>query len=119
MTYVDEDMMLRAVERKGEFNFIHIESGIKIDFWVLKDNEFSKTQIERRIPYIISGQRVYFVSPEDLILNKLLWHKETGSELQLGDIKSVLKLQKRLDWEYLRKWAKKYSTIKVLESLKT
>ncbi|TSC75274.1 MAG: hypothetical protein G01um101430_481, partial [Parcubacteria group bacterium Gr01-1014_30] len=72
----------------------------------------------RRIPRNVLGQRVYFVSPEDLILSKLLWYKESESELQLRDIESVLKFQKKLDWEYLKKWAKIHSTFKTLEKLK-
>src|SRR3989338_7392465 len=44
MSYIDEQMVERAVERKGEFNFIHIESGIKVVFWVQDSSEFSKSK---------------------------------------------------------------------------
>lgn len=118
MSYIDENMMVLAVERKGEFNFIHIESGIKVDFWVQPRTEFYESKLRRRISKTIQGQKVYFVSPEDLILSKLLWHKESGSELQLRDVESVFKFQKKLDWRYLRKWAKEHSTLKVLKKLK-
>lgn len=118
MSYVDEDMVVRAFERKGEFNFIHIESGIKVDFWISSGDEFSKLQLKRRVPKMIAGRTIYFLSPEDLILNKLKWHKMSGSELQLRDIEVILKFQKKLDWKYLRKWAKQRSTLKILEKLK-
>jgi len=117
MSYVDERMVTRAFERKGEFNFIHIESGIKVDFWVSKGDEFSRAEFRRRIPKVIAGQKVYFVSPEDLILNKLRWHKESGSELQLRDVEVIMKFQKKLDKKYLTKWAKVHSTLETLETL--
>ena len=117
MSYVDEHMVRWAFERKGEFNFIHIESGIKVDFWISKGDEFSRGELRRRISKVIAGQRVCFVSPEDLILNKLRWHKESGSELQLRDVEVVMKFQKKLDKKHLIKWAKVHSTLEKLETI--
>ena len=31
--YIDKEMMDDAIKNRGEFNVIHAESGIKIDFW--------------------------------------------------------------------------------------
>src|SRR3989344_4231092 len=80
-------------------------------------DEFSGLKLKRRIPKMILSEKVYFLSPEDLILSKLLWSKESGSELQLKDIESILKFQKKLDLKYLRKWAATHSTISSLEAL--
>ncbi len=118
LTYIDEHMMMRAVDRKGEFNFIHIESGIKVDFFVLKDEPFSALRLKRRIAKSIGGKKVFFLSSEDLILSKLLWSKDTESELQLRDVASIMKFQKKLDWRYLQKWAKIHATAKTLTSLR-
>lgn len=117
LSYLDERAAERAVEQKGEFNFIHTESGIKVDFWVAGKEENSQRELNRRIPKVIDGHRIYFLSPEDLILNKLRWHKESESSRQLEDIESILKIQKKIDYKYLKKWAKKQSTFKILESL--
>lgn len=116
--YVDERMMQRALERHGEFNFIHPASGLKVDFWILKNEPYAKEQIRRRISKTIDGTKVYFVSPEDLILSKLRWHQQTGSELQLRDIKSVIQFQKKLDWKYLRKWSTIQGTQDILNELR-
>jgi predicted nucleotidyltransferase len=69
------------------------------------------------VPVQILGYKVYFVSPEDLILVKLKWHKTSSSERQLEDVESVIKIQKKLDWKYLEKWAKIQSTSEALQSL--
>lgn len=106
--YLDEETAKRAAERgKGSFNFIHPESGIKIDFFVERNDAFASSQFKRRIAKVIDGQKIYFVSPEDLILAKLKWHQESGSSRQLEDIESVFKISgNRLDLAYVEKWAK-------------
>ena len=108
-SYVDEDDALEALKANSEFNFVDGASGIKVDFFILnKKDEFAVSKISRRIAKKILNEEVYFSSPEDLILNKLLWHKESGSEKQLEDVKSILKISGEiLDRNYLETWAKK------------
>ena len=115
--YVDKRMMERALERKGEFNFIHPVSGLKVDFWVLKGEPFDVEEMKRKIVKKIAGVDVFLISPEDLILRKLLWYKESESDRQSEDIESIFKRQKKLDMRYIRKWAQKQSTFKILENL--
>ena len=106
--YIDRQMIDAALETKGEFNFIDGESGMRVDFWVAKDDEFSRERFKRRILKNIGGQDIYFISPEDLILIKLLWNKDSGSSRQLEDIESIFKISREnLDMQYLDQWAKK------------
>lgn len=113
--YLSEEAMKEALEREGEFNFIHPDTGLKVDFWVGK-NEFEKTKIRRGIPKEIKRQKINFITPEDLILSKLLWHKESESTRHLEDIESVLKISE-VDMDYIKKWARKHSTLDVLKKL--
>jgi|SRR3989344_1675979 len=116
--YVDRNMMLRALLQKSEFNVIDPDSDLKIDFWILKGTPFDTSELERRVKRKILGQSIFFISPEDLILRKLLWHTESQSDKQLEDIITVLRRQKKLDWPYLRKWSKKQGTGRILKGLK-
>ena len=116
-SYVDSDMMRRALERRGEFNFIDGASGVKVDFFVIGGRPFDQSQLDRRVGQHILGHRVYFVSPEDLILSKLLWLQLGESAKQREDIESILKMQEKLDWKYLRKWATIHKTISILNKL--
>lgn len=113
--YVSEEAMREALEIKGEFNFIHPQSQLKVDFWVVKDN-FNKLEIKRAIVKKIGGKKVNFVSPEDLILSKLLWYQLSESTRQLEDIDSVFKISK-VDMTYIRKTAGKQGTLEILENL--
>lgn len=117
--YVDEEMMRRALERRGEFNFIHPASGLKVDFWILKNDAFDKERMRRRVRKKLAGVSFYVTSPEDLILIKLLWYKESESTRQLEDIESILRIQKKLDKAYLKQWAKDHGTLALLKSLWT
>ena len=101
--YVDEDAAREAIERVGEFNFIDPETGVKVDFWIMKDASTGRPEFERRILKKIDGQKVYFVSPEDLILNKLTWYRESGSSRHLEDVESIFKISgRKLDKKYLQ-----------------
>ncbi len=118
MGYIDEDAVNEALEYKSEFNFIDQQAGIKVDFWVLKDDEFDKFRLKRRKIRKILEQKVYFISPEDLILTKLLWFEESKSTRHLEDIQSIMSIKKNeLDFKYLKSWAKKQKTSKLLEEM--
>ena len=114
--YVDEDVVYEALKYKSEFNFIDNETSMKVDFWILDDSGFDRSRLKRVVVRKVFGQKVHFSSPEDLILKKLLWFKESKSTRQLEDIHSILEIIKRkLDFKYLRKWARKQKTIELLE----
>lgn len=103
--YIDTCQALDAWERKSEFNVIESVSGVKIDFWLAK-GEFDKARIKRAWAKNIKGKMVKFISPEDLIISKLIWSKKAGgSWRQIDDVKSVLAVQgKELDFDYLKLW---------------
>lgn len=115
--YVDELAAVEAVNRGGEFNYIHSDSGIKIDFWVIKkDDKIGISELKRRIGKNIGKQKIYFISPEDLILSKLRRYKESRSARHLEDIESVLKISK-INKSYLLKEAKRQSNAQILEKI--
>jgi hypothetical protein len=117
--YADEDMVRDATERKSEFNFIDPDMGVKVDFFVLADNPYNKLKIKRAVLQDVFGvTKAYFVSPEDLILSKLLWSKESSSWKQREDVKTVLNNSKiKLDFKYINNWAEKQGTVEILEEL--
>ena len=102
--YIDEDMVKTEVARKGMFNLIHNRFIIKIDFILQKKNEFSESEFSRRRMVDLDGVKVWIVSPEDLVLSKLNWAKESISEMQLQDIRNIIKMSENLELEYINKW---------------
>lgn len=104
--YFDPNAALEALDRRDMFNIISFESGDKVDFWILADDEFRRTQFSRRRPVNAWGVSAFVETPEDTILSKLLWNKISPSERQINDVRGILVFQKNsLDYDYLRKWA--------------
>lgn len=117
--YIDEEMIRDAVLRHDEFNFIDGETGVKVDFWVRDTRDpFDASRFKRRVKKQILGEPIYFVAPEDLILIKLKWHKDSGSSRQLEDIESIFKISSdKLDLVYIEKWAKKLGGLDIIRGL--
>lgn len=102
--YVDRDTVLNAVKKNGMFNMIHYESVFKVDFIVRKDDKYRREEFKRRKQIVFEYMELYVVTPEDLVLSKLYWAKDSLSELQLGDVKNLLQNVKNLDEDYLKQW---------------
>jgi len=104
--YLDPETVRDAVKSRGMFNLIHDEYIIKIDFVVRKDTPYRRREFSRRKKVAVDDQDLYVVSPEDLILSKLDWAKDSRSEVQLNDVRNLLKSVKGLNQSYLARWAK-------------
>ena len=72
-----------------------------------KDSEYRRTEFARRRKITVEGQAINIVAPEDLILSKLFWARDSGSETQLLDVRNLLKTVKKLNRPYLARWAKR------------
>jgi hypothetical protein len=88
------------------FNVIHKEWMAKADFIVRKNQEYRIVEFARRRKVSVEQVDVSIVSIEDLILSKLVWRRQSQSELQLTDVRQLIATNRELDWDYLRKWAK-------------
>ena len=112
--YIDETSVRQAVQNRGMFNIIHNESIIKVDFIVRKNEEYRTMEFSRRQQIEIEGVPVSVVAPEDLILSKLVWCKESNSGLQLRDVGQMLAQLEDLDNDYLEKWSEKLGVAELL-----
>ncbi|MBU4369641.1 nucleotidyltransferase [Patescibacteria group bacterium] len=116
-SYLDITAIKNALVNRGEFNFIHANTGMKVDFWI-RNSEFDRLKIKRAVCKQIKHRKINFVSPEDLILSKLLWYKKNKSERELEDIKSILKFSK-IDLKYIKKFSQKHSTENIFKKIKS
>lgn len=103
--YIDEQRVREAVRDRGMFNAIHSETVIKVDFIVRKDDEYRIEEFARRQTVEIEGVPVSVASVEDLVLSKLVWAKQSYSELQLRDVRQMLRTASDIDVEYVRRWS--------------
>jgi len=114
--YISSEAAEDAIETRFTFNILHHKTGLKVDFWLVKKDLFGETEFKRKLRKIIFNKEIFIISPEDLILNKLMAYKETQSHRRLEDAKSILKVSK-IDLKYIKEWAQKQSTINILDSI--
>ncbi len=103
--YVPRNAVLRAIANQSLFNLIHNKSIIKVDCIIRKNTDYRRLEFERRKQVAVDDIQVWIVSKEDLIISKLYWAKDSHSEFQLRDVKSLLKSE--YDAEYLKAWTEK------------
>lgn len=113
--YIDKGGLLRAAKNRKLFNIIHKESVMKVDFIVRKDDDYHRKEFSRRRRVSFEGIKLSIVAPEDLILSKLLWVKESQSEFQLRDVGNLLEHVSSLNYTYLKRWAKRLDLVTLYE----
>jgi len=119
--YVSREAMEGALRSHGSFNIIHFETAFKIDLFIHGPSEFEGRLLDRRRMLKladISRRDVCVVSPEDIVLLKLRWFKQTDctSERQWNDVLGVLRVQREsLDFDYLTGSAKELGLEGLLE----
>jgi len=117
--YLEENSIREAIDNRGMFNLIDVNSGDKVDFWLLTPEPFDWSRFSRKYPEEVLGMRVMVSSPEDTILAKLRWAKLSGgSEKQFTDALRVYEVQSgKLDMNYLNAWAKDLDIGSLLQRL--
>jgi len=105
--YVDIPKARNAVQGKYMFNIIPNETLFKVDIIPLDEtNNYEMRKFGRRIRINFQGREIYIISPEDLIISKLIWSKTAGgSEKQIADCESIWKInQENIDTDYIKQW---------------
>lgn len=84
---------------------IHKREIVRVDLMLGRTDAWARSAMDRRLRVEhpdLGG--IWNISPEDLIIAKLEWSDGT-SELQLRDVRSLVRLVSDLDWPYLERYA--------------
>jgi hypothetical protein len=101
--HVDAELLAEGVGLRRPCNVIHLPTVVKIDLIPRKDTEYREIEFQRRRKVDFAGVPLWIVSPEDLVISKLEWGRESRSELQMRDVRHLLETP--LDRAYLNEWA--------------
>jgi hypothetical protein len=115
--YVSEEAVKEAVARPGMFNIIHVEWAIKADLVVRRASEYRDLEFSRRRMLAVGDLSVAVVSPEDLIISKLDWARDSASASQYQDVAQLLSTVPDLDLAYLERWADALGVLDKLHEL--
>jgi len=102
--YLVNDLIV--IDGRGFGSVIHRTEIRKADLVMRRDDAWGRSAFERRrrIDDPVLGDS-WFISPEDLILAKLVWSDGGASERQVRDSDSIVRLQPDLDWAYIDRYA--------------
>jgi hypothetical protein len=118
--YVSKEAIQDSLPRRYPFNVIQTSTGAKIDLVPLTSDTFTRVAFTRRhrMPYAESGETAEFISPEDIILAKMLAYRDTSSEKHLRDALGVLIMQwNHLNFDILKRGASRSDQQLLLEQL--
>ena len=106
--YVDADAARDALRRRSMFNVIDLKSGWKVDFIVRRNRAFSRDEFARRLGITLLDVPVFVESPEDTIVAKLEWSKQSGgSERQRRDVAGIVAtVGQQLDRAHVERWVR-------------
>jgi hypothetical protein len=91
-------------------NITHLETIENVDLMISGADEYDLIKFDRKRLYTLPGSgEVAIASPEDVIITKLIWRRESQSDKQWRDILGVLKVQQeKLDFRYLQGWVERF-----------
>jgi hypothetical protein len=118
--YVSEEGIRDSLQRGYPFNVIQPATGAKVDLVPLPRDPFTRSAFQRRqrLEFDEAGRSATFITPEDIIVAKLIAHRETGSDKHLRDARGVLVMQwGELDLEVIRRGARTNGVLEQFEAL--
>jgi len=118
--YVSEEGVQDSLQQCYPFNVIQPTTGAKVDIVPLPRDTFTREAFQRRhrMEYDETGHSATFITPEDIVVAKLVAYQKTESDKHLRDARGVLITQwEELDLEAVRRSARASGVLEQLEDL--
>jgi len=94
-----------ARQQHGCFNVIHADSSLKADFFTANRDEFHAWAFRNLKKYSARGLEVTLAPPEYVIVRKLEYFREGGSDKHLRDIRGMLNISgQQINQADLQEW---------------
>lgn len=112
--YVSEEAAMAAARAATQFNIVWTSLGVKADIMVFRGAPFDESRLARARRVQLPDVGTIMVSaPEDVILKKLEFFREGGSDKHLRDITSMIRISgDQFDWPYIEAWALRLGVVK-------
>jgi len=92
-------------EQRGHFNIIHLETGFKADMYLTGRDELCAWAFRARRQVQFEGEPVVLAPPEYVVVRKLEYYREGGSDKHLRDVRSMLAVSgDQFDRSALNEW---------------
>lgn len=115
------EVILEEIQRgdQGHMNIIDNTSGFKIDLYPFGDDPLVQWGFENRKKVeILTKETICLAPPEYVILKKLIYFKEGGSQKHLEDIRAMLEVSgPNIDTTIIKNWATKLRLEEALQKV--
>jgi hypothetical protein len=92
-------------EQRGHFNILHLPTGFKAYLYLTARDELEAWAFRFQRPVLFAGETIALAPPEYVIIRKLEYYREGGSEKHLRDVRSMLAVSgEQLDQSSLQDW---------------
>ncbi|MDR3457301.1 MAG: hypothetical protein P4N60_07640 [Verrucomicrobiae bacterium] len=104
-----EVMVAEAVrEKRGQFNIIHLDTSFKADLYPTGRDEFNAWAFRNKRLADYQGDTLALAPPEYVIVRKLEYYRDGGSDKHLRDIRAILNISgSQLNLNDLNDWVKR------------
>lgn len=118
--YLAREAVLQALRSEGQFNILHPASGNKVDVILPRNDAWGRMQVSRRRRLeILPKLEGYAASPEDVMLSKMAYYREGGSEKHLRDITGIMKVSgDDVDRAYVTQWARELGLTEIWQAVR-
>lgn len=111
---IDPQMMFESVTGTTKNDVEVIGTPFKIELFRLSSQPFDRERFSRRIKAKLLDRTVWLPTPEDVIIQKLLWNRPKDRE----DVIGVIAAQRTtLDIKYIHRWCDELGSRSTLEEL--
>ena len=108
-----------AIRTSFPFNVIHPGSGNRIDSILPRSDAWATARMARRRPVrLLPDRDVMTAAPEDVILGKLWYYSEGGSDRHLRDIDGILRVTgDGVDRSEVERWARQLGYLEIWQAI--
>ena len=85
-----------ARPERGQFNLIHTDTGFKADFYTTGRDDFNAWAFRNARKTEFKGEMITLAPPEYVIVRKLEFYRQGGSDKHLRDIRTMLNVSSSL-----------------------
>lgn len=104
--------------QRGHWNVVHHDSGFKADFYPCGDDPLQKWAVNDARVVDVDGVKMRMAPPEYVIVKKLEFHREGGSQKHLTDISGIVgQLGDALDRALVERHCQRLGLLSIWRSL--
>lgn len=102
--------------RHGHFNIIHRDTALRADVYLLGEDPIHAWAFGRRVRIPLEDDiAIWLAPPEYVVVRKLQYYKESGSDRHLRDVSAMLEIsEEQIDTQEVEGWAARLGLEQVL-----